>query len=114
MRESRTPGIKAHQHSGREPEADWVGALGGLGILECGLHTWGWEAHTLWTDIPLRPVNFCLPGVRVTGEKRERGAFYSVKPRVEAYFVGPKDSIAVRNSVELGGVNVRRIIADIK
>ena len=87
---------------------------GGLGILECGLHTWGLEAHPLWTDIPLSPVTSCLPGVSVTGEKRERGAFYSVKPRVEAHFVGPKDSIAVSNSVEFGEVNVRRIRADIK
>ena len=37
-----------------------------------------------------------------------------MKPRVEAHFVGPKDSIAVRNSVEFGGVNVKRIRADIK
>ena len=52
-----------------------MGTRGGLGILECGLHTWGWEARTLWIDIPLGPVNFYLPGVRVTREKRERGAF---------------------------------------
>lgn len=59
-------------------------------------------------------MDIFLPGVGSSWRRGTKRDPLKVGPRVEAPLMGSKHSIGVRSSVEFGGVNVRRIRADIK